>query len=153
VTGLELRLLGYGLAALALFGGWQYVEYLQRRSARVDALVQEVADLRVNAATRDKQDEQIAKDQAATVAAAVASGLGAVRLCKPASAGPAAPAAVSGGPGAGPGAGALPAGTEADRDIGPDLEQLGDEADALIVTARACQQYVRDLPEACRLPE
>ena len=153
MTGLELRLIAYGLAALALFGGWQYVEYLQRRSARVDALVQQISDLRVNAATRDKQDGQIAQDQAATVAAAVASGLGAVRLCKPAAASPAASPAVSGGPGASAGAGTLPAGTETDRDIGPDLERLGDEADALIVTARACQQYVRDLPQACRLPE
>lgn len=157
MTGLELRLIAYGLAALALFGGWQYVESLQRKAARVDALVQEVSDLKVNAATRDRQDEQIAKDQAATVAAAVAGRLGPVRLCKPAAAVPAAPQPVSVGSDAGAGAGALQPGNEADRgegaDVGPDLERIAGEANALIVTARACQQYVRDLPQACRVPE
>ncbi len=153
MTGLELRLIAYGLGALALFGGWQYIEYLQRRSARVDALVQEVSDLKVNAATRAKQDDQITKDQAATVAATVSSGLGAVRLCKPAPAVPAAAQPVSGRPDANPRAGVLPAGDQAGRDVGPDLERIGDEGNALIVGFRACQQYVRDLPEACRVEQ
>ncbi|HRC61592.1 MAG TPA: hypothetical protein PLX85_00025 [Dehalococcoidia bacterium] len=151
MNALELRLVGYGLAIAAALGLYTYVHELRSQAARVAPLEALVAGYRANEQLRKEQDHAITKDVAATAAAAAVSALGPVRLCRPAAV-PTPAAASPAGPSAGAGAGALPSGVEAGPDIGPQLERTGDEADALIVTARACQAYVRSLPAAYRLP-
>ena len=145
------RLIAYGvlLAALALAGvvGWVTVSGWRADSQRLRVVDREYLAYRTTGEAYAKGDQaarkEIADARSDTDAVRRDVPVQPVRLCKSAGSVPAAVPGAAGVDGAGSGAGQLPQAAREDRDIGPDLYRLADDADDLRNALASCQADLR----------
>jgi hypothetical protein len=155
MTALEIRLLGYGVAAASLIWlflvvkSWhddaQQLPQVQKDFAVYKTAIETGATVRKEVS--DGYEGEISKLKADRDAAGPAR---VVRLCSPSPVVPSAPRGTSGDPDATPGAGALP--QVAGPDVGQRLYADADEADEMSAKLRACQAYARKVMDWAKRP-
>lgn len=144
MSGLELRLLGYGFAAVAGLGAWLWLADLRRDAASGRQAQRDLAVLQATVTERARHDADVQKGYQTELERLRAERARPARVIRVCDAAPAVPA--SGGPAGqsddpGTGAGELP--QAAGRDIGPALYAEADRADELAAQLRALQEWVR----------
>lgn len=144
MTGLELRLLGYGLLAAALVGGWFYLGHLQDEAEAAKGLRAQYAALVAITRERARNDAETQtryQTELDGLRADRARGARVIRVCDAPRPVPASGAAAGQSDGAPASPGQLPA--EPGRDLGPALYAEADRADELSAQLRALQDWIR----------
>lgn len=144
MTGLELRLIAYGLLAAGLVGGWFYVGHLQDEAREAKALRSQYAALIAITRERERNNAENQRGYLAELErlrAGRAGGARVVRVCNDAAAGAASGRPAGESDGAAAAAGGVP--PQARPDLGPSLYAEADRADELSAQLRALQDWVR----------
>jgi len=148
MTALEMRLLGYGLAAASVLWLLLVVKGWHDDAQKLPQVTQDFAVYRTAIEAGVKVRKEVSDGYEGELSALRASRDAAgparvVRLCQPPTDVPAAPRGSGVDSGASPGAGPLP--QVAGPDIGPKLYASADEADEVSAKLRACQSYAEKI--------